>query len=405
MTLALATEAPPRASQLRRVSILGSTGSVGCSTLDLIRQEAGRFEVAALTARSNWQELARQAREFRPEFVAIADERYAEPLQAELLPLGIKCGAGPLAMREAAAHDADWVMAAIVGAAGLAPTLEAARRGATVALANKECLICAGDLFLRETERCGAKLLPVDSEHNAIFQVLDASQPGAVERLILTASGGPFRSASIEEMAAATPEQAAKHPRWAMGAKISIDSATMMNKGLEIIEASYLFGMTESRIEVLVHPESIVHSLVAYIDGSVLAQLGVPDMRTPIAHALAWPARMHSPAQRLNLADVGKLTFETPNSERFPALSLARECLQEGRGAPTVLSAANEVAVDAFLTRRIGFLDITRIVRAAVEDMARALPAHAPSCLDDIWQLDAQARRRAGELVSALSGG
>ncbi|MFZ1990279.1 MAG: 1-deoxy-D-xylulose-5-phosphate reductoisomerase, partial [Alphaproteobacteria bacterium] len=384
-------EAPPierkavrAASPARRVTVLGSTGSIGVNTLDLVRQERGSFQVAALTARSRWRELADQAREFEPEFVAIEDETHFADLKSALSGLDVEVGAGAAAIREAAALDADWVMAAIVGAAGLAPTLEAARRGVTVALANKECLVCAGDIFLKEAERYGATLLPVDSEHNAIFQVLDSMRPETVEKLILTASGGPFRSASYETMKAATPEQAVAHPRWQMGRKISVDSATMMNKGLEVIEAAYLFDMEPERIEVLVHPESVVHSLVAYVDGSVLAQLGTPDMRTPIAYSLAWPTRMPTPSKRLDLSVVGKLTFEAPDPERFPALALARECLQTGGGIPTVMNAANEIAVQAFLDRRIGFLDIVSVVRRAVEEMSGNLARTMPSQLEDI---------------------
>ena len=403
-------EAPPiektaslKSGSERRLTILGSTGSIGVSTLDLARQERGRYQVVALTARSRWQELAKQAREFLPEFVAIEDEAHLADLRSALSNLDIEVGAGPAAIREAAALDADWVMAAIVGAAGLAPTLEAARRGATIALANKECLVCAGDIFLEEVERHGATLLPVDSEHNAIFQVLDAARPETVEKLILTASGGPFRSASREVMKAATPEQAVAHPRWQMGRKISVDSATMMNKGLEIIEAAYLFDMEPERVDVLVHPESVVHSMVEYIDGSVLAQLGTPDMRTPIAYSLAWPTRMRSPSKRLDLPAIGKLTFEAPDLVRFPALALARECLQTGCGIPTAMNAANEVAVEAFLGGRIGFLDIVTVVRQAVEDMSGNLARAIPAQLEDIWALDQEARRRASELVARSS--
>ncbi|HXZ69165.1 MAG TPA: 1-deoxy-D-xylulose-5-phosphate reductoisomerase [Alphaproteobacteria bacterium] len=405
-------EAPPverkavrAASPVRRVTVLGSTGSIGVNTLDLVRGERGSYQVAALTARSRWRELADQAREFEPEFVAIEDEAHFADLKSALAGLDVEVGAGAAAMKEAAALDADWVMAAIVGAAGLAPTLEAARRGATVALANKECLVCAGDIFLKEAERHGATLLPVDSEHNAIFQVLDAARPETVEKLILTASGGPFRSASYEAMKAATPEQAVAHPRWRMGRKISVDSATMMNKGLEVIEAAYLFDMEPDRIEVLVHPESVVHSLVAYIDGSVLAQLGTPDMRTPIAYSLAWPTRMPTPSKRLDLPALGKLSFEAPDPLRFPALALARECLQQGGGVPTVMNAANEVAVQAFLERRIGFLDIVAVVRRAVEEMSDNVARMLPSQLEDIWALDEEARRRAGNLIPSISSG
>jgi len=292
------------------------------------------------------------------------------------------------------------VMAAIVGAAGLEPTLAAARRGATVAFANKECLVCAGPLMMDLVRDHGATLLPVDSEHSAIFQVFDFERPEAVERLILTASGGPFRTKTRAEMATVTPEQAVAHPTWDMGAKISVDSATMMNKGLEIIEARFLFDVTEDRIDVLVHPQSVVHSLVEYVDGSVLAQLGTPDMRTPIAFALGWPARIRTPAQRLDLARSGDLTFHAPDPERFPALRLARQALQSGGGAPTILNAANEVAVDAFLNRRIGFLDIERVV----ETTLAALPHDRPLSIDDVRAIDAAARSYALGVVVKTNG-
>jgi 1-deoxy-D-xylulose-5-phosphate reductoisomerase len=383
----------------RRVAILGSTGSIGTSTLDLIARAPDRFEVVALAAGNNWRLLADQARHFRPRFVALADPTHARDLEAALKPLSIEVRIGDGAVDSVAECGAEWVMAAIVGAAGLRPTLAAVRRGAIVAFANKECLVCAGDLLLKEVSRHGARLLPVDSEHNAIFQVIDEERPEAIERLVLTASGGPFREATLAEMAVASPEQAVAHPRWSMGAKISVDCATMMNKGLEIIEAAYLFAMPEPRIDVLVHPESIVHSLVAYIDGSVLAQLGTPDMRTPISYALAWPERMLTPAARLDLAALGSLTFARPDPQRFPALNLARECLQHGGLAPTVLNAANEVAVAAFLERRIGFLDIVPIVRQTVEDVT-GWAGQAPADLDGIAEVDQAGRRRAGELVA-----
>jgi 1-deoxy-D-xylulose-5-phosphate reductoisomerase len=296
---------------------------------------------------------------------------------------------------EAAMRPADWVMAAIVGAAGLEPTLAAARRGATVAFANKECLVCAGPLMMDLVRDHGATLLPVDSEHSAIFQVFDFQRPEAVERLVLTASGGPFRTLDRAAMAVVTPEQAVAHPTWDMGAKISVDSATMMNKGLEIIEAHFLFGVPESRIDVLVHPQSVVHSMVEYVDGSVLAQLGTPDMRTPIAYALGWPARIRTPAQRLDLVRTGSLTFHAPDPERFPALRLARQALQSGGGAPTLLNAANEIAVDAFLNRRIGFLGIERVVETVLE----ALPHDRPCHIDDVREIDAAARRVAAQVV------
>jgi 1-deoxy-D-xylulose-5-phosphate reductoisomerase len=344
--------------------------------------------------------LASQARKLRAHRAAIADPRHYAALKEALAGTGIEATAGIAAIVEAAQMPSDWVMSAIVGAAGLPATLAAVRRGAIVALANKECLVCAGDLMMAEVKRRGATLLPVDSEHSAIFQVFDFTQPERVEKLVLTASGGPFREFDQAAMADVTPAQAVAHPIWSMGAKISVDSATMMNKGLELIEAHHLFAMPETKIEVLVHPQSVIHSLVHYVDGSVLAQLGSPDMRTPIAFALGWPQRMAAPSPRLDLAQLARLTFQAPDSKRFPALELAREALRCGGGGPTILNAANEVAVSGFLAGEIGFLDIAR----SVEETMRVLTAPvAPSSLDDVQALDAEARRVAGDVVKALS--
>jgi 1-deoxy-D-xylulose-5-phosphate reductoisomerase len=386
---------PGTALHHRSVTVLGSTGSVGCSTVDLLLQNRDRFEVEALTANRNVARLAEQARRLRPRMAAIADPSLGPALAEALAGTGIETGAGPAAVAEAAARPAEWVMGAIVGAAGLAPTLTAIRRGALVALANKECLVCAGALVIAEAKRAGARLLPVDSEHSAVFQVLDQGQPNAVDRIILTASGGPFRTATLDDMRKATPAQALAHPNWDMGAKISIDSATMMNKGLELIEAHHLFGLPADRIEVVVHPQSVVHSLVAYVDGSVLAQLGTPDMRTPIAYALAWPERMKWPAPQLDLPQIGALTFESPDAGRFPALALAREALAAGGAAATILNAANEVAVEAFLGRRIGFLDIAQLVSATLE----RLPGRGVSSLAEVEDVDREARRMAESLI------
>lgn len=379
------------ASAPRRVTILGSTGSVGTNTLDLVARNRAAYVVEALTANGNVDLLAAQAKRVGAKLAVVANEaRYAD-LKAALSGSGIEAAAGAAAVVEAASRPADWVMAAIVGAAGLAPTLAAVRRGAVVALANKETLVCAGALMTNEVRRSGATLLPVDSEHNAIFQVIDFAQLSAIDRIVLTASGGPFRQSTREAMAMATPEQAVAHPNWSMGAKISVDSATMMNKGLELIEAFYLFGLPTERIEVLVHPQSIVHSLVAYVDGSVLAQLGQADMRTPIAYTLAWPARMATPVKRLDLADIGSLTFERPDEVRFPALRLARESLAAGGAAPTVLSAANEVAVAAFLDRRIAFLDIASVVERTLQRVT----APQIDALETVWAIDREAREAA----------
>jgi 1-deoxy-D-xylulose-5-phosphate reductoisomerase len=391
--MALDPEAAPRS-----VSILGSTGSVGCSTVDLIARHPGRFVVEALTAGSNVPRLVEQARQLGAKRAVVADDgKYAE-LRDALAGSGIAVAAGEAAVIEAAAMTADWVMSAIVGAAGLEPTLAAVQRGAIVALANKECLVCAGKLFMAQVREHGATLLPVDSEHSAIFQVFDFVQADRVEKIILTASGGPFRSTALADMAAATPRAAIAHPNWSMGAKISVDSATMMNKGLEMIEAYHLFPVRTDQIDVVVHPQSIIHSMVCYQDGSVLAQLGTPDMRTPIAYALGWPRRMATPSQRLDLVQLGKLTFEAPDTQRFPALRLAREALHQGGGAPTILNAANEVAVAGFLAGAIGFLDIARGVEHALGSIA----APPPASLADVRALDAEARRVAGEFVKGL---
>jgi 1-deoxy-D-xylulose-5-phosphate reductoisomerase len=380
----------------KSVSILGSTGSVGCQTIDLLERERSAYNVVALTANKNVELLAKQAINLQPDFVAIGDEKLYGALKQALSGTGIEVGAGEGSIADAADFNAEWVMAAIVGAAGLKPTLRAVQRGATVALANKECLVCAGELLMAEMSRNNARLLPVDSEHNAIYQVFDFERIEGIEKLILTASGGPFRDYSREEMHSVTPSQAVAHPNWDMGAKISIDSATMMNKGLEVIEAHHIFGIPEDRIEVIVHPQSIIHSMVSYVDGSVLAQLGTPDMRTPIAYTLAWPCRMDTPSKRLDLGEIGSLEFEAPDPERFPALRLAREALKAGGSVATVLNAANEIAVAAFLSEQIGFLDIASVVEDSMNDINYG----QLSTIDDVFYLDGVARKKASELVS-----
>ncbi|MFC0408188.1 1-deoxy-D-xylulose-5-phosphate reductoisomerase [Roseomonas elaeocarpi] len=383
----------------RSITILGSTGSVGRSTVALLDAAApGTFAVEALVAGRDVTGLAAQARRLRPRLAVLADEGGLPALRDALAGTGVECAAGTRAVEEAAARPADWTMAAIVGAVGLPPTLAALRRGGTLALANKESLVCAGEIFLAVAARSGATLLPVDSEHNAIFQALDTRQPSVPEKIILTASGGPFRHASREEMAAATPEQAVRHPVWSMGAKISVDSATMFNKALEVIEAARLFPVPHERIEVLVHPQSAVHGLVQYADGSLIAQLGTPDMRTPIAHALAWPRRMHADVGRLDLAALGRLDFFPPDADRFPALRLVREALRAGQGATTIFNAANEVAVSRFLGRRLGFLGIAQVVEATLE----RLGAPAVADLGAVLALDAEARRAAEAAADAL---
>ncbi len=390
----------PTSGMRRRVTILGSTGSVGCSTLDLIERRPEVFEIEALTAYRNVEKLAAQARRLAPRAVVIGDESQYEALKAALADTDIEVSAGPEALIEAAQRPADWVMAAIVGAAGLAPTMAAVARGTIVALANKECLVCAGSLMMDAVAANGATLLPVDSEHNAIFQVFDEARREAIERIILTASGGPFRTLSLAEMAGVTPAEAIAHPNWDMGAKISVDSATMMNKGLELIEAHHLFGLPEKQIEVLVHPQSVVHSMVGYHDGSVLAQMGTPDMRTPIAYTLDWPARAPAPVARLDLAEIGELTFEVPDLERFPALALARQTLRGGNAAPTIMNAANEIAVAGFLNEKIGFLDIARVVETTLSESEMTPPAN----LEEVYVVDIEARRIATREISRMNG-
>ena len=379
----------------RKVSILGATGSVGGSTLDLVTRSPDRFEVVALTAARNAAALADAARKTKAKLAVIADETCLPELQDALAGTDCRAASGRDALLEAAAGEADWVMAAIVGCAGLEPVMAAIEAGRTVALANKEALVTAGSLMTEAARRAGASILPVDSEHNAIFQCLAGNRSDDVAKLILTASGGPFRTANAETMAAATPEQAVAHPNWSMGAKISVDSATMMNKGLELIEAHHLFGLPPERIDILVHPQSVIHSLVEYVDGSVIAQLGSPDMRIPIAHALAWPARMSTPAERLDLVRIRSLDFEEPDQGRFPALRLAREALGAGGAAPIVLNAANEIAVAAFLDRRIGFADIPGTVERALAMIDRP----APQSIGDVIDIDREVREKAHEIM------
>ncbi len=384
-------ETPPR-----HVTVLGSTGSVGSKTIELIARQPGSFVVEALTANRNVEALAEQAQRLLPHMAVVADQACYQELKKALGGTGIELAAGSDAVIEAAARPAEWVMASIVGTAGLRPTLSAVQRGAIVAFANKECLIAAGQVMAAEIERSGATLLPVDSEHSAIFQVFDFNHADKVDRIILTASGGPFRTLETEAMETVTPEQAVTHPNWDMGAKISVDSATMMNKGLELIEAYHLFPVEKNQIDILVHPQSVVHSLVEYVDGSVLAQLGTPDMRVPIAYALGWPKRMATSAPRLRLEEVRELTFEAPDQDRFPALALARQVLETGGAAPTILSAANEIAVQSFLVREIGFLDIVRTVARTLDKA----PNGELNTLDDVHLADATARGIARDLIS-----
>jgi 1-deoxy-D-xylulose-5-phosphate reductoisomerase len=384
---------------MRTLSILGATGSVGRSTLDLVGSHEDEFEIEAVTAQSNVAALADIAIRHRARLAVIGDaQRYGE-LVERLAGTGIAAGAGESALVEAAARPVDCVMAAIVGAAGLKPTFAAAQGGRRLALANKECLVSAGDVFMRAVRQAGTELLPVDSEHAAALQAIGGADPADIERIVITASGGPFRTWTREALARATPEEAAKHPNWSMGPKITIDSATLMNKGLELIEAFHLFPMKAEQLDVVVHPQSIVHCLVEYRDGSVLAQLANPDMRTPIALSLAWPRRMHAPTKRLDLVALGALSFEAPDAIRFPALRLARYALELGKTAGAVLSAANEVAVEGFVTKRLGFLEIAAVVEKVLEAAERSgLIRHATD-LTDVLAVDAAARELAHGLL------
>ncbi|MBQ5546085.1 MAG: 1-deoxy-D-xylulose-5-phosphate reductoisomerase [Acetobacter sp.] len=384
---------------MRTVTVLGSTGSIGCSTVNLLEQARDQYRVRALVGGTNAVRLAEQALSLNVELAVLADEKAVKELRDLLSGSKIQVACGRQAVIDAAALSVDWTMAAITGTAGLEPILAAVRNGGSIALANKEALVCAGDVMLRAVEEGGSTLLPVDSEHNAIFQAMQGQCFEDIVKIILTASGGPFRNATLDTMRSATPAQALKHPTWEMGSKISIDSATMFNKGLEIIEAARLFSLTEDRIDVLVHPQSIVHGLVQYSDGSLLAQMGTADMRIPIAHALAWPHRMVTTSSHLDLAVLSRLDFSNPDAFRFPALRLARQALREGGAAPAILSAANEIAVDAFLKEQIGFLDIARLV----EDVMNVLGTPSADTLEAVLHWDKQARCVALEKVATFS--
>jgi 1-deoxy-D-xylulose-5-phosphate reductoisomerase len=399
----LARTQPLPSQAPRSISILGATGSIGSSTIDLIKREPARYRVESLTARRNAALLAKIAREVGARFAVVADPAAYDDLKQALSGSGIEAAAGEDALKEAAERPADWVMAAIAGAIGLRPTLAAIERGATVALANKECLVCAGALFMRRAASTGATVLPVDSEHNAIFQALTAGHRDDVKRIILTASGGPFRTWTLDAIKAATPEQALRHPNWTMGPKVTIDSATMMNKGLELIEAHHLFALSSEEIDVLVHPQSVVHGLVEFRDGSVVAQLGSPDMRIPIAHCLAWPKRIDGPAPRLDLARIGQLTFEAPDDVRFPSLALARRALQTGGAAPTILNAADEVAVGEFIAGRIGFAGIPALVEATLENAQKRGLMVDPGGIEAALAVDHIARSFARDLLPEIA--
>jgi 1-deoxy-D-xylulose-5-phosphate reductoisomerase len=394
---------PDFAAEPRTVTLLGATGSIGSSTVDLLRREPERYRVVAVTAHRNAKALAKLARELGARFAAVGEPAAYGELKAELSGSGIQAGAGAEALVEAAQRPADWVMAAITGAASLKPTLAAAERGATVALANKECLVCAGALFMRRAAAAAATVLPVDSEHNAVFQALTSGRREDVRRVILTASGGPFRTWSLEAIRKVTVEQALKHPTWIMGPKVTIDSATLMNKGLELIEAHHLFALRPDELDVVVHPQSVVHGMVEFRDGSVIAQLGSPDMRIPISHCLAWPARMATPAPRLDLARVGTLSFEEPDPVRFPALAIARRALAAGGGAPTVLNAANEIAVREFVDRRLGFSGIPALVEATIDAAERRGEMKEPQSVEEALEIDHNSRRLAANLLPEIA--
>jgi 1-deoxy-D-xylulose-5-phosphate reductoisomerase len=401
--LPLVRSTPIPVAAPRTVTILGATGSIGASTIDLIRRERASYRVEAVSANRNADALAKLARELGARFAAVADPSAYRDLKDGLAGTGVEAAAGEAAVVEAAQRPADWVMAAITGSTGLKPTLAAVERGGTVALANKECLVCAGALFMRRTAQVGTTVLPVDSEHNAIFQALAAGRRADLRRVVLTASGGPFRTWPTAAIRSATPENALRHPNWSMGPKVTIDSATLMNKGLELIEAHHLFALDPAKIDVIVHPQSVVHGLVEFRDGAVVAALGPPDMRVPIAHCLAWPARMDGPAPRLDLGRIGALTFEAPDLGRFPALRLARHALEAGAGAPTILNAANEIAVEEFLAGRLGFTGIAALAEATVAAASSRPFMREPATIEEALAIDHDARLVARHLLPEIA--
>jgi len=402
MSLSQAARVTPALAE-RSVTLLGATGSIGASTIDLLKRGRGRFRVEAVSANRNAAALAALARDLGARFATVGDPAAYGELKESLSGTGIEAAAGESGLLEAAQRPAEWVIGAITGAAGLKPTLAAADRGAIVALANKETLVCAGGLFMRRAAAGGATVLPVDSEHNALFQAMSGSRRQDVRRVILTASGGPFRTASAQAIADATVEQALKHPNWSMGAKVTIDSATLMNKGLELIEAHHLFALPSAQIDVLVHPQSIIHSLVEFCDGSLIAQLGTPDMRIPIAYCLAWPERIDGPAPRLDLAQAATLTFEEPDLQRFPALALARGALEAGGAVPTVLNAANEVAVAEFLAGRLNFSGISRLVEATIDAAVSRNRTEEPESIEEALSVDHDSRLLARRLLPEIA--
>ena len=382
-------------TERKSLTILGATGSIGTSTLDLVAHHRSRFSIKALTAHRNVAELARLAIEFEAEMVVIGDPSLYKDLQEALAGTGIETAAGKSGLVEAAARPVDVTMAGIMGAAGLAPTLEAVKLGHRVALANKECLVAAGDLFMGEVRKHKTELLPVDSEHSAIFQSLDQHPDGQIGKIILTASGGPFRCFGKDELCHVTPAQALKHPNWSMGQKITIDSATMMNKGLELVEALHLFPVEVEQLDIVVHPQSIIHSMVSYVDGSVVAQLGMPDMRTPIAYSLSWPKRMSTPVEPLDLTQIASLTFEPPDEERFPALRLARQAMIAGGNSTTIMNAANEIAVEAFLVGELTFAGIPAFCERAIENVQQKHGSKSPASVAEVLDIDHITRKMA----------
>ena len=403
MTSSATVESLATGTEPRRVSILGATGSIGTSTFDLLDRDPGAYQVVAITANHNVADLAKLALEHGAETAVIADKDKYQDLKDALSGSNVEAAAGDDALTEAASRPADWIMAAISGAAGLRATFEAAHQGTHLAFANKECLVSAGDVFMKVVAAAGTTLLPVDSEHSAAFQAIESSNPEAIERIVLTASGGPFRTWTHEKLATAQLEDALKHPNWSMGRKITVDSATMMNKGLELIEAFHLFPVEKDQLGVVVHPQSVVHCLVEYSDGSVLAQMSSPDMRTPIAYSLAWPKRMWCPTERLDLAKLAELTFEAPDETRFQALRIARAALDTGGSATTILNAANEIAVGAFLERRIGFMSIPALVESTLDAAADGIGKLNASNLDEVLEIDSESRVLASGMLDRLN--
>jgi 1-deoxy-D-xylulose-5-phosphate reductoisomerase len=403
MPTPLAQQKLAKQPNVQSISLLGATGSIGASTVDLLGHNPQRFQIEAVSAHRNAIDLARLARRINARFAAIADPAHYAELKDALSGTGIEAGAGETALIEAAQRPADWVMAAITGASGLKPTMAAVDRGATIALANKECLVCAGAHFMRRAAIAGATVLPVDSEHNAVFQAIKAGHREDVLRVILTASGGPFRTWNTEAIARATPEQALRHPNWSMGAKITVDSATLMNKGLELIEAHHLFQLAPEELDVLVHPQSVVHAMVEFRDGSIIAQLGAPDMRVPISYCLSWPDRSEWPSARLDFTKLAAMTFEAPDLVRFPALALARQALASGGGGATVLNAANEVAVAEFLNHRLGFAGIAMLVEATMLAAEKRNISRVPASIEDALAIDHISRSLAADLLPEIA--